>query len=154
VTRLTNWLTDRARHRGAFEVTAAATVGFDHLRGCKYALLTTFRRSGEAVPTPIWFGLDDAGRAYVRSEAEVGKVKRIRRQPRVLLTPCTYRGRPVGPAAEGRARILPPEESDRAEAALRANYGSGRRVYDRAARATGVDLVYLEIGPAGRPGGA
>ena len=139
---------DRMRHREAFGVREATASGFDHLRGHKYALLTTYRRSGEPVPTPVWFGVGDDGRVYVRSEAEVGKVKRIRRDGRALVAPCTVRGKPKGPAAAGRARILPPEENDRAEAALRANYGAGRRAYDRAARATGVELVYLEITPA------
>ena len=143
---LFNRFTDGIRHREAFGVATAQATGFEHLRGHKYALLTTFRRSGEAVPTPVWFGLGDDGRVYVRSETEVGKVKRIRRDARVLLAPCTVRGRPRGPAAEGRARVLPAEESDRAERALQANYGLGRRLYERAGVAD--DLVYLEISPA------
>jgi len=144
----TDRLFDRMRHREAFAVREAATSGFDHLRGHKYALLTTFRRSGEAVPTPVWFGLGDDGRVYVRSEADVGKVKRIRNGGRVLVAPCSVRGRPKGPAAEGRARVLPPEEDDRAEAALQGNYGLGRKVYEGVGeRMTGIQTVYLEITP-------
>src|SRR5271167_1677011 len=44
--------------------------GFEHLRAHKYCLLVTYKRSGDAVPTPVWFGLGD-GKLYVRSEADV-----------------------------------------------------------------------------------
>lgn len=138
----------RIRHPGAFE--AASQPGerrdFTPLAGHKYCLLTTFRRSGQPVPTPVWFGLADS-RAYVRTEADAAKVKRIRSQPRVTLAPCTVRGRPLGPVVEGRARVLPADEEAPAEAALRANYGLGRRLYEGAADRTGVDAVYVEISP-------
>jgi uncharacterized protein len=147
---LSNRFTDALRHKEAFGVTEAAATGFEHLQGRKYALLTTFRRSGEGVPTPVWFGLDDDGRMYFRTESHVGKVKRIRRDGRVLVAPCTVRGRPRGPAAEGRARVLAPEDADRAERAIQANYGLGRRVYEGAGSMANVDLVYVEITPAER----
>jgi PPOX class probable F420-dependent enzyme len=47
---------------------------FSSLRGHKYCLLSTFRQNGEAVPTPVWFGLA-YGKVYIRTEAGVGKVK-------------------------------------------------------------------------------
>ena len=122
--------------------------GFEHLRGHKYCLLVTYKRSGEAVPTPVWFGLGD-GRLYVRSEASVAKVKRIRNDPRVRVAPCTVRGKPLGSPAEGRARVLrQPDDEEEAEDALRANYGLGRRLYEGAGGALGVETVYLEITPA------
>ena len=123
-------------------------MGFEHLRDHKYCLLVTYKRSGEAVPTPVWFGLDD-GKLYARSEAAVAKVKRIRNDPRVRVAPCTVRGKPLGPPAEGRARVLEqPSDEEEAEAALRANYGLGRRVYEGAGGVLGAETVYLEITPA------
>ena len=119
------------------------------LEGHKYALVTTFRASGEPVPTPVWFGLS-GGRAYVRTGAETAKVKRIRRDARVQVCPCTARGRPLGPASEGRARVLGPE-SEHAEQALRGNYGLGRRLYELTVGRR-VDAVYLEIAPSGGTG--
>jgi PPOX class probable F420-dependent enzyme len=124
--------------------------GFEHLRGHKYCLLVTYKRSGEAVPTPVWFGL--GGRAlYVRSEANVAKVARIRNDPRVRVAPCTMRGKPLGLPAEGRARVLEAQgEIDAAESALRENYGLGRRLYEGAATGPlGIETAYLEITPAG-----
>jgi uncharacterized protein len=135
----------RIRHPRAFEVTAAEAGDFEHLRGHKYALLTTFRKSGEAVPTPVWFGVGDDGRVYVRSEADTGKVKRIRANGRALLCPSDARGKPKGPAAEGRARVLPPTEHERAERAIAANYGLGRKIYEGVAERLDYDLDYLEI---------
>jgi len=122
--------------------------GFEHLRGHKYCLLVTHKRSGEGVPTPVWFGLAD-GNVYVRSEANVAKVKRVRNDPRVRIAPCTVRGKPVGPPAEGRARVLDEATAkERAEAALAANYGLGRKLYQGVGGAVGVTTVYLEITPA------
>jgi len=139
----------RIRHPDAWRrATADGEGSFEALRGHKYCLLVTFRRSGEPVPTPVWFGLAE-GRLYARSEAKVGKVKRIRNDARVLVAPCTVRGKPLGPATEGRARVLAREDEPRAEAALGSNYGLGRRLYERAGERLGLHLVSLEVSPAG-----
>jgi uncharacterized protein len=139
------------RHPAAATVgTESRTVsGFDHLRGQTYCLLVTYKRNGDAVPTAVWFGLRD-GKLYVRSEGDVAKVRRIRNDSRVRVAPCTVRGRPLGAPAEGRARVLErgsPEE-DVAEGALKANYGLGRRLYERAGGALAESLVYIEVTPA------
>jgi hypothetical protein len=58
------------------------------------------------------------------------------------------RGRPLGPPAEGRARVLAdPGEERVAEAALQANYGLGRKLYEGAGGVLGTAAVYLEITP-------
>ena len=125
---------------------APTAMNFDALNASEYALLVTFRRSGEPVPTPVWFGLR-GGRAYVRTLIDAGKVKRLRREPRVLLAPCTVRGTPTGPVAEGIARILGGEEDHVAESALDRHYGWRRRVYEGIGTRLGVQTVYLEIAP-------
>ena len=100
------------------------------------------------MPTPVWFGLGD-GKLYVRSEADVAKVKRIRNDPRVRVAPCTARGKPLGPPAEGRARVLDQHgDIEQAETALQTNYGLGRKLYEGAGGVFGVKTVYLEITPA------
>jgi PPOX class probable F420-dependent enzyme len=140
---------DRMRHPAAAAAARGEPTvrGFDALRGRKYCLLVTYRRSGEPVPTPVWFGLDDDGRLYVRTESHAAKVKRIRADPRVRVAPSNVRGKPTGPLAEGSARVLAPEEHARAESALRANYGLERRLYERVFARTGVPLTYLEVSP-------
>lgn len=144
-------LYDAVRHPAARSLATESAIvsGFDHLRGHKYCLLVTYRRTGEAVPTPVWFGLGD-GKLYVRSEADAAKVKRIRNDPRARVAPCTPRGKPLGPPAEGRARVLDERgEIATAEAALEANYGLGRKLYERAGGVMGIDAVYLEVTPTG-----
>ena len=151
-TRLSDKLYLRLRHRDAWASASAEPVdparGFEPLRGKQYALLTTFRRSGEAVPTPVWFGVGDDGKLYIRSERDTGKVKRIRNDGRVRVAPSNFRGKPLGPPVEGQARILPPEEEERAERAIQSNYGRFRRIYEGAGDRIGIDAVYIEVEPA------
>ncbi len=151
ITALTDAVYLRMRHRDAWSSARAqpapAEEGFSSLSGRKYCLLTTFRRSGDAVPTPVWFGLA-AGKLYFHSESSVGKMKRIRNEPRVLVAPCTLRGKPLGPPAEGRARVLGEEEADSAERAIADNYGLFRRVYEAGGSRLPIDMVYVEVTPA------
>jgi PPOX class probable F420-dependent enzyme len=138
----------KVRHPEAWDSAEAAPVdwgeGIDALRGRKYCLLTTYRRNGEPMPTPVWFGLAD-GKIYFSTEDAVGKVKRIRNDPRVRIAPATSRGKPLGPPFDGRARILPPEETARADRAIAANYGLGRRLYEGVGHALPVTTVYVEV---------
>jgi uncharacterized protein len=137
----------RVRHPQAWQVESERTGSFESLRGHKYALLHTFQKSGEAVPTPVWFGLD-GGKLYFRSYADAVKLRRIRANPRVLVGPCDARGKPKGPLVEGEARILSgPLEEERAERAVQSNYGLFRRVYE-SGFAMRVEGTYVEVSPA------
>jgi PPOX class probable F420-dependent enzyme len=148
--KLTDRFYDRMRDPAAYAAASgeATASDFTSLRGAKYCLLVSYRRSGEPVPTPVWFGLDAQGRLYVHTAAGAGKVKRIRANPRVRVAPANPRGKPTGPLAEGTACVLAGEEEARAEAALRSNYGLGRAVYEGVSGPLGVDSVYLEVTPA------
>jgi uncharacterized protein len=157
-------LSDRVYHRlrhpdalAAAHADAAGGEGFGALRGHKYCLLVTFKRSGEPVPTPVWFGLDDAGRLVIRSEADAAKVWRIRANSHVRVAPASARGKPLGKLCDGTARELDTGEHARAEATLQANYGLGRRFYEGMSGPLGVKTTYLEITPGQpaeqRPGG-
>jgi uncharacterized protein len=123
----------------------AGAQGFGHLKG-PYCLVVTYKRSGEPVPTPVWYGVDGDGRLFFRTYAQSVKVKRIRNNSHVRVAPCTMRGKPTGPAAEGAARVLPAAEEDRAERVIHDHYGLFRRVYERTTE--GVDAVYVEVTPA------
>ncbi len=120
-----------------------------NLRGNKYCLLTSYRRTGVAVNTPVWFGTD-GDRIFIRSGPEDGKIKRIRRNQDVLITACSARGRPVGRPMKASARVLDPPEHAHAESVLRSSYGLGRRVYRFFGRRTAA--AYLEVsGSPDRP---
>jgi uncharacterized protein len=99
----------------------AAGRPFGALRGHTYVSLTTFRENGEAVPTPVWFAISD-DRIYVGTDPESGKMKRIRNNPRVLLTVCDPWGRTRGESVEGVARPLEGEAPDVAWRALFGKY--------------------------------
>jgi hypothetical protein len=60
------------------------------LIGEEFALLVTFRGSGEPVPTPLWFGLRD-GRPYVERRADAGQVKQLGHDRRVRVIACCSR---------------------------------------------------------------
>jgi uncharacterized protein len=146
-----NRLFDRIRSPAAAEAATRPGEGgrFDSLAASKYALLVTFKRSGDPVPTPIWFGLDDDGRLYVRTEADSAKVRRVRRDAHVRVGACDVRGKPRGPMIEGRARVVASEEEEHAERALQAHYGLGRRIYEGTAGAVAGEMAYIEVTPAG-----
>jgi uncharacterized protein len=144
---LDKYVWDRIRDPRASEVTSGVPGTFDVLKGRKYALVVTFKRNGEAVPTPTWFGLGDNGNVYTHTFADSWKVKRIGRDPRAVVAPCDQRGKPLGPAIEGRARVLPEADWGRAERAVAAHYGLGRKLYMAPTRGRTDTMTYLEIAP-------
>lgn len=97
------------------------TTSFDHLAGEKYILLTTFRRDGTPVATPLWHAVRD-GTVYTSTMPSTGKVKRIRNNPEVTISACTMRGRVTGPTYAARARLLTGAESRRANRIKRSRY--------------------------------
>ncbi|MET4158843.1 PPOX class F420-dependent oxidoreductase [Agromyces sp. PvR057] len=91
----------------------------------KYVALTTFRTDGTPVSTPVWFALDGA-RVVVQTPAHTGKLKRLRRDTRVLVAPCDLRGRvrAGAPESAGTAEIVTePVEAERLQGLLRRRYG-------------------------------
>ena len=68
----------------------------------EYIRLETVKRNGQSVPTPVWFVVDE-GRLFVRSYANSGKVKRMRNNPHVRVTPSDAVGKPCGVAIDGTA---------------------------------------------------
>ncbi len=92
-----------------------------------YALVTTFRKDGRAVPTPVWIVPFEDGLAFWTVKT-VGKVKRIRRDGRVTVATCDLRGNNAGPAVEGVAEILDQSGTERVRAAIRRKYGLMGRI--------------------------
>ena len=122
------------------------TGAVEDLRAHKRTLLATFRRSGVVVATPVWAAESD-GRFYVRSERTAGKIKRLRNDPRVLVAPCTVRGKPLGAPLEATASIVAPEREHVAEQALVRRYGLGRALFEWTFDRLRIDMCYLEIVP-------
>ena len=83
----------------------------DEIGRSRYVSLTTYRKDGTAVATPVWHVVN-GGDLVVVSDAEAWKVKRIRNNSHVVVTVCGFRGdiAPGAPSAEGTARLL--DEAD------------------------------------------
>jgi uncharacterized protein len=122
------------------------TSQISELAKAQFINLTTFRKSGIAVVTPVWFA-ESVGRLYVFTSGESGKVKRIRANGRAEVAACDMRGVALGPQYEARARILPPEQRQRVEALVTRKYGIMKRAFDLMHTLSGAirKRVYLEI---------
>jgi uncharacterized protein len=109
--------------------------------------LATYRRNGLEVKTPVWTA-KLAGRYYVFSAGDAGKVKRIRATPRVRLAACDVRGNVRSAWIEASARIiLEPALIVEVRNALRGKYGLLMRLIDFMATMTGRihRRAYIEI---------
>ncbi|MGB3335043.1 MAG: PPOX class F420-dependent oxidoreductase [Mycobacterium sp.] len=142
---------DRMRHRDAFEIGKATGTDFAGFDKSRQILLVTFKRSGEAMPSPINHGVD-AGKLYVRTDASTGKVKRIRNNPNVVVVPSSLRGKPEGQPVAAIARILPESDHAQAERAIAANWSPAMRIFerglDKGSAAAGLPIAYIEITPS------
>lgn len=127
---------------------------FDALAGHRYVRLSTFRKDGRAVPTPVWFARVGES-LYVVTGRNTGKAKRIRNHPDVALAPCDFRGRPKGPDGRAVAGITDERKGGPADRALRGKYGWQYRVFELVERWRGAEeeLVFLELSPPTRKGG-
>jgi hypothetical protein len=80
-------------------------ASLDTLRGTKTILLTTYKKDGTPVATPVSIAFD-GNRAFFRSYDKAWKTRRLRRNPAVQAAPATLRGQPTGPAVRARAILL------------------------------------------------
>jgi len=90
------------------------------IRG-KYLSVTSFRRDGTAVVTPVWFVADN-GHLLVETEADSGKAKRIRANAAVRVAPCSASGKPKGDSIQAHAAFLPESERGRVETMIGRKY--------------------------------
>lgn len=102
-----------------------------------YSSLTTYRRDGRPVAVPIWHAV--AGdKIYMFTEAASFKVKRLRRDPRVELAACNWRGTVHGPSWKGSGRIVTePALIAKAYQHLDRKYGWQKWLVDAASRIAG-----------------
>lgn len=93
----------------------------------KYVSLTSFKRDGTGVATPVWFVVD-ARQLLVLTGSESFKAKRIRRNPAVMIAPCSAAGRLHGEPIRARADVLPESELRRVERLMSTKYRFDRIV--------------------------
>ncbi len=112
----------------------------------RYISLTTFRKSGLGVATPVWF-VERDGKLYFRTEEETGKAKRLRNNRHVEFASCTARGKVTGAPVRGIARLLSPQDSLQPAAWIQQRYGWQVRLIDLIMRVQGKRPVVYEITP-------
>ena len=123
------------------------------LGGERFVSLTTYRGSGAAVSTPMWVVRDGQGLLLSTPEG-TGKLKRLRLDPRVAVTPCGRFGRvPKGArAVDGVAEVIRNDQIvDHVAALLRDKYGLEYRLFmliERLVRHENPARVVLSIKPA------
>ena len=103
------------------------TDALEQFHGKRYFSLESYRRDGTPVRTPLWFVERNGDLAFYTMAAS-GKVKRLRRNQRVRVAPCTGRGAVTGGWVEGVARPLDGEEARAVYAMLDRKYGWQRRL--------------------------
>ena len=87
------------------------------LKDTKTVLLTTYKRDGTPIDTPVSIAFD-GDRAFFRSYDKAWKTKRLRNNPNVEVAPATVKGTATGPALEARATLLHSEHATVAAHAL------------------------------------
>ena len=133
-------------------MTTQAALGI--LGRSKYISLTTFRKNGTPVATPVWV-VRDGDSLRVITGAESGKAKRVRNNPAVTVAPCDMRGKAKGAAVAGTAVLLDPSGTAVTLELVRHKYGLMGRLLgwsnERRARKSGVGTdqigVTITLGP-------
>src|SRR5579872_6793294 len=99
------------------------TEGNAQFSGRKYYALESYKKNGEPKVTPV-LGIESSGIIYFRTGERKWKVRRIKRNQRVRLVPCSGTGKPTGTWAEGEARILEGKERTRAASLFKEQFGA------------------------------
>jgi PPOX class probable F420-dependent enzyme len=99
----------------------------------QYVALTTYRRDGTPVTTPVWAAAEGES-LYLFSNAAAGKVKRLRNSSRAAIAPCTATGTITGAQLPAEAFNLTNDQMPKVWKLLTKKYGMAARLfvlYDR-----------------------
>jgi len=97
--------------------------------GEQFLNLRTYRKSGETIPTPVWF-VQEGETLYVRTGAHSGKVRRLTRSPRVDVAPCDYSGRLRADWIPASARLVDGEAARNVSRLFRRKYGLQKVMFE------------------------
>jgi uncharacterized protein len=113
----------------------------------RYLSLSTFRKTGAEVKTPVWFAAH-GDKLYCFSAPNAGKLKRLRNSARARIAPCDVRGNILGAWRDTQARIVDdPALIERVYGALGKKYGWQIALFNFGARLVGKypKRVFVEI---------
>lgn len=71
----------------------------------RYLSVTSFKRDGSGVATPVWF-VSDGSQLFALTDRHSAKVRRIRRNSQVLVAACRVDGKLRGEQVSARAVVL------------------------------------------------
>ncbi|MEU8980023.1 PPOX class F420-dependent oxidoreductase [Streptomyces sp. NPDC048309] len=97
-------------------------ASLDTLASGKYLLITSYRKNGRGVATPVWV-VPDGAALGAWTGADTWKVKRIRNRADILVGPCDVRGRPTGDQIPATAEILDAAGTARYRQLIARKYG-------------------------------
>lgn len=110
----------------------------------QYVNLETYRKSGQAVRTPLWF-VEADGALYMRTPAASAKVRRIRNNPHVRVVPSDVRGNPLGIWQDGEAHLIDADQAEWVNELLKRKYGLLKRLIDLRARLRKTRAVVIAV---------
>lgn len=119
---------------------------FPNLNHNPYMALTTYRKNGAPVMTPVWFIKQD-GKLFVWTSADSGKAKRLRNNPCVQLGPSDHSGKLLGKVEAGQAHLVSERECSSVEKAFKAKYGWQMKFFSLIWKIQGHQHTYIEITP-------
>jgi PPOX class probable F420-dependent enzyme len=94
----------------------------------RYLSVTSFKRDGTGVATPVWF-VSDGSRLFAFTDLHSAKIRRIRRYPRVLIASCRVDGKLRNEPVSARAEVLTASaDLERVQKLLLARYKISYRV--------------------------
>lgn len=96
---------------------------FDAATNAQFVALTTFRKDGTPVTSPLWAALD-GDELLMWTPTDSWKVKRLRRNPKVVVQACDRSGKTLhGAAVSGTAEVLDAAGTERARKVVQDKYG-------------------------------
>lgn len=125
---------------------AIKTESLTTLEGEQFISLTSYRKNGNEVSTPVWFA-EENGKLYITTNVDAWKVKRIRNNSHVKMKPCDARGATHGETVNGMATIhdAATTTGEKANQALSNKYGLMKRFFDFLAWIQRSPRLYIEV---------
>lgn len=111
-----------------------------------FIALTTYRKNGTPVMTPVWF-VQQGDRLFVWTAADSGKAKRLKKNPHVQLGPSSHSGKLRGAIQAGLAQFAPKEKYPALKKAFQAKYGWQEKLFSLLWKIQGHPHTYIEIFP-------
>ena len=107
----------------------------------KYISLETYRKNGQPVRVPVWFVINN-DLLYVITRTKTGKIKRLKNNHSVKISPCTFNGKSMGKWISGIAEFATEEESEKAIELRKKKYGLLERIARFVSKSKGELIVF------------